>query len=512
MQLLLAVLAGAVGAVSARSPNILFVITDDQDADLGSLSVMPTVQSRIFDEGLQFDAAFVASPICCPSRTALFSGRYPHNLNDNSLGWCGNFTAQREDNFLTAIKSAGWTVGQFGKWYNEEGSFCHDGYMPTWKKSSTDDFFVMCEEVRYYNMTYNSNGKIITTGDAPTDYLTSVIGNRTMQWLDNVTANGNPTPWIGYVALHAPHLPATPAPWYLNAPLPSPGYPHAPRTPNWNTGWADKHWQIDNGIDKPMSEALINASDTLWANRLRSLMSVDDLVSDMFSLLEQRGQLDNTFIFYTTDHGYHLGQWGVWSEKANPYDMDARVLLAARGPGVATGASTAAMVSNLDLAPTLMDIAGVPNRWPSGTEQRDGKSILSLLQSNSTEPPAGWRDRLVVEFVGWQTVQWLAPCQYGQAPTPCPANPPAGMTNAQSNCYASLRVINGSTNTLIADYRPQFAPMHPATANWTEAYDLSSDPWQLNNLAVKGRAPPSQIAAMRADLWTVATCRGTACP
>ncbi len=115
-------------------------------------------------------------------------------------------------------------------------------------------------------MTYNSDGKPEPHGDAPSDYDTAVVGNATLSWLKEVAVGGDAAPFVSFVSMHAPHLPATPAPWYADAPIPT---PLAPRTPNWNSGWQGKHWQIDNGIDKPMSPALINGSDELWGKRLR---------------------------------------------------------------------------------------------------------------------------------------------------------------------------------------------------------------------------------------------------
>jgi len=163
----LAAAALAAGVASASRPNILFLITDDQDWHLGSLDVMPATkvrvcqrggckltatkqctpsQSLIYDAGLTFTRAYVDSPICCPSRTSTFSGRLPHNLGDSSLGWCGNFTQQRENTWTTSLGlNAGYRVGQFGKWYNEEGSFCVKGYVPKWYRPGVDDFYVMCK-------------------------------------------------------------------------------------------------------------------------------------------------------------------------------------------------------------------------------------------------------------------------------------------------------------------------------------------------------------------------------
>jgi len=118
----------------------------------------------------------------------------------------------------------------------------------------------------------------------------------------------------------------------------------------------------------------------------------------------------------------------------------------------------------------------------------------------------------VIEFTGWTSWQWLSPCTYDLAP-PCQgAAPPAGMTNAASYRYAALRVVNATTDTLLAAFRPPSAGPTPSATNWTEVYDVSADPFQMTNLAVRGRLPPSQLAAMTAELWQVANCVGSTCP
>lgn len=102
---------------AARRPNIVFFLTDDEDTTLmnlgGGMAVLPTVRDSIFGAGVNLSAgAYVSSPICCPSRGSLFSGRYSHNIGDPVLGWCGNFTGVREDTMLTALSLAGYNVGQ----------------------------------------------------------------------------------------------------------------------------------------------------------------------------------------------------------------------------------------------------------------------------------------------------------------------------------------------------------------------------------------------------------------
>jgi N-acetylglucosamine-6-sulfatase len=322
--------------VVCRQPNVLFVITDDQDTL--ALPVMPALRERIVAQGMSFDAAHTSSPICCPSRTSLFSGRYSHNLDDPELGWCGNFSSdgEEEDNFLTALSTVGYRVLQAGKWFNQEAKFLPP-YLPQWyNKSRGDEFFVMTEEGVYINNTFNLNGLPFRASPSTLggSYLTASLGNRSVQWLREATAGDSPAPWVAYIAPHAPHLPATPAPWYADAEVPE---ARAPRLPAYNLGWEDKHWQVDNGIDKPMSQALMDGGDVLWRSRLRTLMSVDDLLAAALDVVEGAGAWtrENTYVIYTSDHAYHIGLWGLWCEKAQPYDPDTRVPLAIRGPGVA---------------------------------------------------------------------------------------------------------------------------------------------------------------------------------
>ena len=513
--------AEAAAAAAARPPNILVVILDDMD-NIDSFSVMPTLVNEVFAKGTNVSEARVASPICCPSRTSLFSGRYPHNLGDDELGWCGNFSVEMEDTWLHSVKDAGYVVGQFGKYWNggegSSGLFCSRNYTPAWfdpAPASGDDLLLLCEEGVYFGNLYNDRGSDVTRGNAPSDYMTSVLGNRTLAFLRNATARADGKPWAAYLAPHAPHLPATPAPWHADAPVPQ----HAPRPSNWNLGWEDKHFMVDNHVDKPMSGALVNGSDNLHAARLRTLMSVDDALRDSLALLDAAGAADNTVVVVTSDHGYRLGQWGLWCEKASPYETDARVPLVFRGPGVARGAVVDALVTmNVDLGPTLLELAGVPDRWPAGSGRRDGVSLLPLLASAGGAAPPGWRDRVLVEFVGWASDEWLSPCQFALDTGPNIVNcsgakdPPAGLINSESNRYTSLRVKNATHDAMYGEWRPPKKPAQPSETNFTELYDLRADPGQVNNLAVKGRTDPGVLASWSSELWGLAACEGAECP
>jgi hypothetical protein len=166
---------------------------------------------------------------------------------------------------------------------------------------------------------------------------------------------------------------------------------------------------------------------------------------------------------------------------------------------------------NVDLGPTLLELAGVPDAWPSGTNRRDGRSLTPLMRDPAT-PPSDWRSRMLIEFVGFYNgptndpYEWLSPKQFALT-----NSTDTGLINGASNRWVALRVANASTETLIADFRPPGTIGRSAT-NFTEAFDLSVDPESITNLAVKGRLSPQTIEQMRTELWAVADCAGTSCP
>jgi len=259
---------------------------------------MPATQEALVAGGKQFVSGYTIDPICCPSRTALLSGRYPHNLEEEipSVGWCGDFvgTASENATWVRALHDAGYATGLFGKYTNNEPL----GYKP----AGWDQFFGLINECQYYNNSFDYNGKTVKFGDAPEDYMTSVIGNKTLDFVRSAAANASAgdAPFFVYVAPHAPHMPTTPAPWYMNAPLPT---QQAPRTPAYNASGADKQW-ITASL-APLDARMEAGIDHIYTLRHRALLSVDDIVRELMAALKP--VLDNTFIFYTSDHGYNLG-------------------------------------------------------------------------------------------------------------------------------------------------------------------------------------------------------------
>lgn len=178
-------------------------------------------------------------------------------------------------------------VGIFGKELNVND----DTYIsPGW-----DRFFVLggTSEGHYYADWFNDQGKRYTaTGD---EYMTDLISQRAQAFItENLVAQH---PFFAYIAPHAPHTRASPAPG-------TDGYfcgMKAPRTPNWNASAPDHHWLVRS--QPPMDARCALASDSLYQNRLRALLGVDEMIRDVTDLIQSYGALNNTYFLFTADHG-----------------------------------------------------------------------------------------------------------------------------------------------------------------------------------------------------------------
>ena len=511
------------------------------DSMLNATAVMPHYLQRLSVEGMEFPNAFVGSPKCCPSRTSLLSGRFSHRLNDTQQGWCGNFVTESRWNstFINGVKAAGYTTGFFGKMVNEMGPMCGPRALipAAFDIPSGDRFVAMCNEVVYYENTFNIDGSLYTTGKRgnASAYLTSFLGNHTLNWLNKVApaaAAGGP-PFFAYLGPHAPHFPAEPAPWYADAPLPASS---APRPPAYNAFREGKSWAIkENPPFVPFTE---DGIDTHFRNRQRALMSVDDTVRDVFAALEAAGVLDNTYFFATSDHGYHLGEFGIPFEKSTPYDTDVRTPFFVRGPGVPSGGKGLGMVSLMDVGATMLELSGATK---PGDRTTDGRSIVPLLGAAGV-PPQGWRNGLLIEHLGEKN-QWMGICGWVFNASECPAKPakdPMYLIDGPQNTWAQWRVVNATHDFSYTEFRDVtqppsreatnvrcfcllfvlleggrhvlpclFTPPFPVKSllfQWTELYNTGQDPWQGVNVASGNEGAYSN------ELWAVANCALDTCP
>ena len=349
-----------------------------------------------------------------------------------------------------------------------------------------------------------------------------LIANRTLTFLANVTAAG--TPFFAMAATPACHGPNDQAPQYMETYAGR----KSPRTPSWNKApQPDKHWLLRQIVR--MDEAHTNASDIFFQRRWSVLRSVDDMVERFATFLKARGVWDDTFFVFSSDHGYHLGQFGMLYDKRMLYETDIRVPLFARGPDISPGTVINATAVHVDLSPTLLDMMGMP----ATPTQMDGRSWLPLAQARVREDVSP-RSRFLVEYSGGGQPEWApawdehdhndesscvrvnsadenglggckASCTFATGDkSPC---------DGKNNTYACVRTLEVAApdGALESSARPENTIYCEFLDDegFVEFYDLSIDPWNLHNLAPT--MSKAELLQRSKELQALKRCTGVSC-
>jgi arylsulfatase A-like enzyme len=331
---------------AARRPNVLVIVTDDQRAD--TLEVMPETQAWFAAQGTSFAQGFASTPLCCPSRASIFTGRYTHNhgVLNNSMASQLNHrsTLQRY------LQEAGYRTAIAGKFLNGWNLFEDPPYFDRWA--------IFDENASYYEVPFNVNGEIQTVRG----YSTSFIEDQAIRFLSEFERT-DARPWLLYVTVFAPHTPYTAAPKYDDSPV-----------PEWKTNPAVKEKDLS---DKPpwLREAELGPTGGEWTRReqLQTLMSVDDLIGRLTRQLDHLDEQEPTLAFFLSDNGYFWAEHGLLG-KSHPYTQAVQIPFLLRWDGhVVAGAEDDSIVSTVDVAPTVLAAAGIR---PSTRYPVDGRNLI----------------------------------------------------------------------------------------------------------------------------------------
>jgi arylsulfatase A-like enzyme len=384
----------ALTPAAAAKPNIVVLMTDDQT--LASMSVMPKTRELLGGRGTTFTRSFVNFSLCCPSRATLFTGQYAHN--HGVLGNrppLGGYTRLDKSEWLPNwLQRAGYHTVHLGKFLNGYGRDSPPTEVPPgWTEwyGSVDP-----STYRFYNYTLNENGTLRTYGANrdPRFYQTDLYSRRAVSLIGRLAPASRP--FFLSVAFLAPHSGGpreSDDPSRLGTPVPAPRHRNAfsalplPRSPAFNEAdVSDKPVNIRRRrrIGAP-GRAAIREN---YQQRLESLLAVDEAVGAIVEQLRRSGELDETLIVFTADNGFFHGEHRVRNGKVLVYEPSIRVPLILRGPGVPRGAVRRQLVTNADLAPTILDAA---DARPGG-RVLDGRSVFALLRDRGRE----WgRDMLI---------------------------------------------------------------------------------------------------------------------
>ena len=433
----------------ARRPNIVFVLTDDHAAHsigcYGSVVNETPRIDEIGEHGWRFDNCFVTNSLCTPSRASILTGAYSHVNGVYSL-----FTPidASQPTFLSLLRDAGYRTAMIDKWHMGHG----DGHDP----QGVDHWEVLPGQGDYWDPVFiNADGRRRIEG-----YATDIVTDLSIDWVESLEGDD---PWCVLVWHKAPHRSWEPKPEHralYEDPRPVP-----------STFWDDystrsasvrraamrvaDHLTSEDLKENP-PDGLSYEEQALWKYQrymrdyLACVHSVDENVGRLTDWLRDRGDFDDTMVIYSSDQGFFLGDHG-WFDKRFMFEESLRMPFLLSYPNrVSAGQAFDGMVTNVDMAQTILDAAGV-----APSEQMQGRSFWPDLVGERTEDPVEG-----VYYRYWENddVIHKAPAHYGY----------------RTDRYKLVYYYNDG-------FWLPFTGFYRYPPEW-ELYDLDADPDELRNV------------------------------
>lgn len=421
----------------ARPPNFVVVLVDDMRWDEMGVAGHPFIETpnmdRLAREGLRFTDAFATTPLCSPSRASFLTGQYAHTngIIDNTARPSHDLATFPKD-----LQRAGYATGFFGKWHMGNDDSPRPGFT---------HWVAMPGQGEAIDPHLNVDGERLQVKGYVTDVLTDYV--------ERFVESADGRPFLAYLAHKAIH------PNVIQQDdgrvVPMPGQPGGfvaaerhrgryagrtmPRRANAFKPPTDKPALMRRIAGLPPLSRETATTDEEIRGRIEMLLGVDDSLGRILAALERGGVLDDTVVVFTSDHGYFYGEHGLNEERRLAYEETIRIPLLVRyPPRIAAGALASQLVLSIDLAPTLLELAGL-----QPGPQVQGRSLVPIFGGR----PAGWRDSFLIEY-------------YSDTVFPRVLNMGYSAVRTSTAKYIAYRDLRGMD----------------------EMYDLQADPYEERNL------------------------------
>jgi N-acetylglucosamine-6-sulfatase len=514
----IAVCSAAPQATAAASGRPSFVVIQTDDQTLATLDpaygVMAYTRELIAGHGMTFNNYYVSYPLCCPSRVSLLTGQYAHNHNVRgnippSGGFTGFATRPAKDhNLATWLHAAGYRTIHLGKFLNGYGDLPFDAgttVPPGWdawytvERADTEHLF--------YGYQLNVNGEVDGPFGDPGSSETREYGVRDDPGCPTAPANGLPCYYITdyLTALARSEILAAPRdrPFYLQLDYTAPhgdfrrpaGPEPAPRHYDWERTAALPHETYEgfneaNVSDKPLfireaprlTPEEVHSYQVYFQKQLESLLSVDEGVKAIIEALGQAHRLRNTYVIFTSDNGFFFGEHRLIGGKFLAYEPATHLPFLIRGPGIPAGSETNALAANIDIAPTVLQLAHAKADRPI-----DGRPMIPIFRHPARQTR---RPILFESFVETSDVegQGLISSRRHDRGTVSVTAPPKDYAGIRLGKYKYIAWPDGET----------------------ELYDLEKDPFELNNRSGSRNLAPIRSFLHR-QLLRLTRCVGRRC-
>jgi arylsulfatase A-like enzyme len=478
------------GGDPPTGPNVVVIMTDDQRYD--DMATLPRVTTLIGEAGVTFTRAYVSYPVCCPARATFFTGQYAQNHRVRCLypecgGGYGNLNQR---NYLPVwLEDAGYATAHIGKFLNGYGKEPGEPMDP----NGWTEWYGLVDHSTYRMWGYKIREKGPGDEEGTTKTYGKVRGGRDALYQTDVLTDKA----VDFIARRGPDA----RPFFLSLAYLAPHHEsgHTQRITGQLVRAADRHrglyasrplpkppgYNEDDLHDKPSWVGRFNrrvnarreaAITKRFHERWESLLAVDEGVERIIEKLRQTGELDNTYVIFTSDHGFMQGEHRIPQGKMVPYDPSTHVPLLIRGPGVPRGRRTKAIVGDVDYAPTIMDVTPAEASHPL-----DGISILPFARN-----PRRRNLRPLLHTTAGQAAKGRTNTREGGTRGTQPRVP----------AWSAIR----TTKWLYIEYR----------GGSRELYSIARDPWELNSV-VDDPNRRQEIRTLRRTLGDLRRCRGRRC-